>query len=115
MEWIKYKHCTKQKFLSIADLKLFSASYSGLEYDYRGLIHVYEYLENFDKMTEFTNKLSEWKILRETNDLNEPEVHMDYAKPSEPLSVTLEKYYAMANSKYHWAGGLKSITTSGGY
>ncbi|KAI5697207.1 hypothetical protein M8J75_006721 [Diaphorina citri] len=95
---LEYHKAEKLYFRSIEiNLKLFSASYSGLEYDYRGLIHVYECLENFEKMTEFTNKLSEWKILRETNELNEPECHIDYAKPSEPLGETMAKYYALCS------------------
>ncbi|KAL1451966.1 hypothetical protein WDU94_006290 [Cyamophila willieti] len=88
---LEYHKAEKLYYRSIdINLKLFSASYSGLEYDYRGLIHVYELLDNMDKMSEYTNKLSEWKILRETNDLNDREMSgIDYAKPSLPLSQVI--------------------------
>ena len=34
-------------------LKLFGPSYSGLEYDYRGLIKIHRETENFDKLYEY--------------------------------------------------------------
>lgn len=46
------------------NLKLFSESYSGLEYDYRGLIHVYEHLNNTEQYLKFNHKLQMWSNLR---------------------------------------------------
>jgi len=46
-------------------LKLFGPSYSGLEYDYRGLIKIHRETENFDKLYEYQMKLSHWMNLRE--------------------------------------------------
>lgn len=51
--------------ISFTGLKLFGESYSGLEYDYRGLCHVYESLEEIDKYLEYHEILETWKILRE--------------------------------------------------
>lgn len=48
----------------VIDLKLFSESYSGLEYDYRGLIHVYEHLNNTEQYLKFNHKLQMWSNLR---------------------------------------------------
>ena len=45
-------------------MKLFSESYSGLEYDYRGLIHVYEHLNDRTQADKFNKKLTEWTKLR---------------------------------------------------
>jgi len=48
--------------------KLFGPSYSGLEYDYRGLIQVYQMTTNYEKFLEFTETLHEWKVLRDAKD-----------------------------------------------
>jgi hypothetical protein len=45
-------------------LKLFGQTYSGLEYDYRGLLHVYEELHDEDNYVKFCDVLDEWRILR---------------------------------------------------
>lgn len=52
-------------FSRFTGLKLFGESYSGLEYDYRGLCHVYESLEEIDKYLEYHEILETWKVLRE--------------------------------------------------
>lgn len=51
-------------------LRLFGKSYSGLEYDYRGLCHVYEALGNVEKVIEYFGILNRWKDLR--NNSNDP-------------------------------------------
>lgn len=45
--------------------KLFGPTYSGLEYDYRGLIQVYEHTDEVSKYLEYRNILVSWKIARE--------------------------------------------------
>lgn len=45
-------------------MKLFSEAYSGLEYDYRGLIHVYERLSDDEQYLKYTHKLHRWNDLR---------------------------------------------------
>lgn len=47
------------------NIKLFSETYSGLEYDYRGLIHVYEKMGESEKQADYTLILHAWKDLRE--------------------------------------------------
>uniref|UniRef100_A0A1B6DWH1 Uncharacterized protein n=2 Tax=Clastoptera arizonana TaxID=38151 RepID=A0A1B6DWH1_9HEMI len=53
------------------NLKLFSETYSGLEYDYRGLMHVYDKLGNVEEMAEYTVMLARWKELREQHALRD--------------------------------------------
>lgn len=48
----------------IAGLKLFGQTYSGLEYDYRGLLHVYEELHENDNYLKYCVILEEWRVLR---------------------------------------------------
>ncbi|XP_030754199.1 amyloid protein-binding protein 2 [Sitophilus oryzae] len=47
------------------NVKLFGTAYSGLEYDYRGLSHVYNKLSDHQKSIEYNRKMREWKNLRE--------------------------------------------------
>lgn len=52
-------------------LRLFGKCYSGLEYDYRGLCHVYEKLNLPVEYTRFEQTLETWRVLRnEGVDLN---------------------------------------------
>ncbi|XP_067034677.1 amyloid protein-binding protein 2-like [Acropora muricata] len=46
--------------------KLFGDGYSGLEYDYRGLINLYDSQGDFDRMETYHQTLMDWKDLRET-------------------------------------------------
>jgi len=57
--------------------QLFGPSYSGLEYDYRGLIQVYQMTTNFEKFIEFTGVLQDWKILRDLKDAEQGSAEVD--------------------------------------
>lgn len=46
---------------------MFGHSYSGLEYDYLGLCHVYETLHDFEKYLKYAHTLENWQILRGQN------------------------------------------------
>lgn len=48
-------------------LRLFGESYSGLEYDYRGLIHIYEITGDQTRYDQYSHILDEWRLLREEN------------------------------------------------
>ena len=52
-------------FLQPTGKKLFGPGYSGLEYDYRGLIRLYINTNNFDKMNHYNEILNRWNFLRE--------------------------------------------------
>lgn len=51
----------------ISGLRLFGESYSGLEYDYKGLCNVYEFLNDTDKYLEYSQVLETWRMIREGN------------------------------------------------
>jgi hypothetical protein len=65
--------------------QLFGPSYSGLEYDYRGLIQVYQMTTNFEKFVEFNGVLQEWKILRDEKDAEQD--CADVVEEKNPLSL----------------------------
>uniref|UniRef100_S4PXW1 Amyloid protein-binding protein 2 n=3 Tax=Pararge aegeria TaxID=116150 RepID=S4PXW1_9NEOP len=46
-------------------LKLFGERYSGLEYDYRGLVHVFTQLKRHDRALHYNSLLQHWHDLRE--------------------------------------------------
>ncbi|CAB3387397.1 Hypothetical predicted protein [Cloeon dipterum] len=45
--------------------KLFGPGYSGLEYDYRGLLHVYNEMEDAQKVADYHDKIRRWRALRD--------------------------------------------------
>uniref|UniRef100_A0A8C9RPK1 Amyloid protein-binding protein 2 n=1 Tax=Scleropages formosus TaxID=113540 RepID=A0A8C9RPK1_SCLFO len=62
----QYDDAEKLYLRSIAiGKKLFGEGYSGLEYDYRGLIKLYNSVGNFEKVFEYHNILSNWNRLRD--------------------------------------------------
>ena len=52
-------------FCLFSGKKLFGEGYSGLEYDYRGLIKLYNSIGNYEKVFEYHNVLSNWNRLRD--------------------------------------------------
>lgn len=65
----KYREAERLYLRSIEiSLRLFGRSYSGLEYDYLGLCHVYETLREFEKYLKYATILENWQALRGQND-----------------------------------------------
>lgn len=54
----------RNSYKLLSDLKLFGRAYSGLEYDYRGLIHIYEVLDDHDNYIKYNNMMEDWRALR---------------------------------------------------
>lgn len=65
---MKRYHDAEKLYLRSIDisLRLFGDAYSGLEYDYRGIINVYTELDDFDNMAIYSIKMREWRERRET-------------------------------------------------
>lgn len=75
-------------------LKLFGKSYSGLEYDYRGLLHVYSKLDDFEKILEYTDTLTHWRELRDKHAQSE-DPPIDLQKRPQPISAILTLFFSM--------------------
>ncbi|KAF5293748.1 hypothetical protein FQA39_LY03233 [Lamprigera yunnana] len=71
-------------------IKLFGVFYSGLEYDYRGLIHVYTELNDIANMLHYTHIMREWKFLRESHEMSN--ILPDCL---EPLQTVITKFFKM--------------------
>ncbi|XP_075154367.1 protein interacting with APP tail-1 [Haematobia irritans] len=64
----KYREAEELYLRSIEiSLRLFGRSYSGLQYDYLGLCHVYETLREYEKYLQYANILENWRTLRGQN------------------------------------------------
>lgn len=70
-------------------LLLFGELYSGLEYDYRGLIHVYSELEDIQNMIKYTQIMRNWKMKREEH------VPTPSVTQPEPLEDVIEKFFSL--------------------
>jgi hypothetical protein len=71
--------------------KLFGDGYSGLEYDYRGLLRLYQNKGNTQKAAEYSAILHEWNLLRDRN-------HVEY---DVPLQFTVDsRHYELVVSQF---------------
>ena len=55
-------------YLQFAGIKLFGEGYSGLEYDYRGLIRLYNETSNAEKALIYIDRLSSWCVIRDNQE-----------------------------------------------
>ncbi|XP_076243844.1 protein interacting with APP tail-1 [Calliopsis andreniformis] len=91
----RYREAEKLYYRSIAiNLKLLGKSYSGLEYDYRGLLHVYTKLHEIDKIEEYTTTLNNWKILRDRR-VNSQDPPIDFERRPQPIGDVINTFFSM--------------------
>ncbi|CAG4982682.1 unnamed protein product [Colias eurytheme] len=71
-------------------LKLFGERYSGLEYDYRGLVHVFTQLKRHDRAHHYNALLQHWHDLREQSKTEQqPAIGDEQVIPLEELQSKL--------------------------
>lgn len=58
-------------FFFLTGKALFGKSYSGLEYDYRGLLRLYHHTGAHEMAMHYHNVLQEWSQLRDQNNTSE--------------------------------------------
>ncbi|KAH0562793.1 amyloid protein-binding protein 2 [Cotesia glomerata] len=91
----RYRDAEKLYYRSIAiNLKLFGKSYSGLEYDYRGLLHVYEKLHEYDKLLEYRDTLICWHDLRKQYNQSEHSP-IDLNECPQPIENVIKTFFSM--------------------
>ncbi|XP_063990114.1 amyloid protein-binding protein 2 [Diachasmimorpha longicaudata] len=91
----RYRDAELLYYRSIAiNLKLFGKSYSGLEYDYRGLLHIYIETGEFDKVREYQDILNRWKDLR-TQHAESEDPPIDLHKRPEPIQKVIDTFFTM--------------------
>ncbi|XP_072757625.1 amyloid protein-binding protein 2 [Anoplolepis gracilipes] len=90
----RYRAAEKLYYRSIAiSLKLFGQSYSGLEYDYRGLLHVYNKLDEYEKILEYTDTLNHWRELRDQHAQSE-DPPIDVQKRPQPIAEIINRFFS---------------------
>ncbi|XP_011305505.1 amyloid protein-binding protein 2 [Fopius arisanus] len=91
----RYRDAEQLYHRSIAiNLKLFGESYSGLEYDYRGLQHLYTEMGEFDKVDEYQDILNLWKELRDQHAESE-DPPIDLHKRPEPIQKIIDTFFSV--------------------
>ncbi|KAI4494238.1 hypothetical protein M0802_009107 [Mischocyttarus mexicanus] len=91
----RYRDAEKLYYRSIAiSLKLFGKSYSGLEYDYRGLLHAYTQLDERDKVLKYTDIFNQWKELRDRYAQSEDQP-IDLQKRPQPIEEVVSTFFSM--------------------
>jgi hypothetical protein len=74
--------------------KLFGQGYSGLEYDYRGLLHVYHELNEAQKVADYSRVLHRWKVLRDQQSRFEVPP-LDPTEHPRPVLEVVSSYFHM--------------------
>ncbi|XP_055523588.1 amyloid protein-binding protein 2 [Wyeomyia smithii] len=94
----KYQEAEELYLKSIdISLRLFGESYSGLEYDYRGLIHIYEINGDQTRYDQYSNILEEWRMLREDNHTVKNNFPADVTEDASMEEVT-RKFFEMCST-----------------
>ncbi len=81
-------------------VKLFGPSYSGLEYDYRGLIRIYQETQDWNKVFEYTYKLRDWKDLRRARDgdPNQEASILSCQQSPKPINKVIQSVISLAET-----------------
>ncbi|XP_074643126.1 amyloid protein-binding protein 2-like [Tubulanus polymorphus] len=75
--------------------KLFGPGYSGLEYDYRGLLRLYHSIEDNQKAMEYTVILHQWNQLRDRNNLENSKPLELESTIIDNLSEVIDTFFVM--------------------
>ncbi|CAL7941129.1 unnamed protein product [Xylocopa violacea] len=90
----RYGDAEKLHYRSIEiSLKLYGKSYSGLQYDYYGLLNVYKNLKNYDKFMEYVTILNNWRMLRDKH-LESEEPPIDPKRRSQPIEEVIKIFFS---------------------
>ncbi len=93
-------------------VKLFGPSYSGLEYDYRGLIRIYHETQDWNKFFDFTYKLRNWKELRDQkNEVGEDESALVMGCP-QPITSVISSVLSCASSSSSGESGDSGVSSA---
>jgi len=76
--------------VSIA-LRLFGPAYSGLEYDYRGLIRVYEETQDYENVYKYIYMLRDWKDLKKARETESCESEVGSTRSARPINQILKE------------------------
>ena len=79
-------------------LRLFGPAYSGLEYDYRGLIRVYEETGDWNNVYQYIYTLRDWKELKMARETESCENDAVTSKTARPIPLILKLIDQQSNN-----------------
>merc|ERR1712223_1411875 len=79
-------------------LRLFGPAYSGLEYDYRGLIRVYEETGDWNNVYQYIYTLRDWKALKMARETESCENDAVTTKTARPIPLILKLIDQQSNN-----------------
>jgi hypothetical protein len=90
----KYADAERLYLRSIAiGKKLFGPSYSGLEYDYRGLLRLYQAQSYHQLAAEYETVLQEWALLRGQTHNADTEVPLQFSAISTRCEDVVREFF----------------------
>ncbi|ODN04724.1 Amyloid protein-binding protein 2, partial [Orchesella cincta] len=75
--------------------RLFGDAYSGLEYDYRGLMQIYSVEANADKYAEYSLIFTQWRMLRDLKAASSNDKAVSEKQVSQPVSKVIEDFFTI--------------------
>jgi len=75
--------------------KLFGDGYSGLEYDYRGLLRLYNAKGNTQKAAEYSSVLHNWNVLRDRMQHVEEHGALQFAADNDCCDAVVTQFFSM--------------------
>lgn len=86
---------SKSCYLVYLGKRLFGDAYSGLEYDYRGLLQIYNLEGNHAKFEEYSRIFTQWKMLRDLKVANMSDRAISESQISQPVSKVINDFFSM--------------------
>ncbi|XP_055370837.1 amyloid protein-binding protein 2 isoform X2 [Condylostylus longicornis] len=95
---LKYHEAEELYLRSIEiSLRLFGKAYSGLEYDYIGLCHIYDRLGELDKWAHYSHTLEVWQNLRGEHEILRKPTYPEICDDSSLIELT-QKFFEMCSN-----------------
>ncbi|XP_076648046.1 protein interacting with APP tail-1 isoform X2 [Halictus rubicundus] len=92
----RYDDAEKLYHRSIAIyVKSFGEYYSGLEYDYEGLLHIYEQRNEFEKVMEYETLLNNWRTSKAEQEKCSNPFLILFSTHLDPIEKVIEQFFAM--------------------
>ncbi|XP_076290701.1 protein interacting with APP tail-1 isoform X2 [Lasioglossum baleicum] len=92
----RYEDAEKLYHRSIAIwIKLFGKHYSGLKYNYQGLLHLHIQRNELEKVMEYQTLLNNWRILRTEQEKFSDPLSILHSRHLDPIEDVIEQFFTM--------------------
>lgn len=114
-DMVQYRKAEELHLRSISiGKRLFGDTYSGLEYDYRGLMQIYTMEGNQEKLTEYSIIFTQWRVLRDLKAASGNDQAISDNQTSLPVSEVIGDFFNMnwVNSDASRNGSVATTTAN---